>query len=74
MRTVCCAGGNMENKISKLTKKQAETQLECFQTLFTNARLLTEEQIKKGHICSQEDRDNKLFLNPGDDEIYLLIQ
>lgn len=61
----------MENKISKLTKEQAETQLECFQTLFTNARLLTEEQIKKGHICSQEDRDNKLFLNPGDDEIYL---
>lgn len=61
----------MENKISKLTKEQAETQLECFRTLFTNARLLTEEQIKKGHICSQEDRDNKLFLNPGDDEIYL---
>lgn len=69
--TVCCAGGKMENKISKLTKEQAETQLECFQTLFTNARLLTEEQIKKGYICSQEDRDNKLFLNPGDDEIYL---
>lgn len=61
----------MENKILKLTKEQATAQVECFSTLFAHARLLSGEQIEKGRICTQEDRDNKLFLNVDDDEVYL---
>lgn len=58
-------------EIMKLTKQQADMQVECLSTLFAHARLLSEEQIRSGRICTQEDRDNNLFLNVDDDEIYL---
>lgn len=61
----------MTEGIMKLTKKQADLQVECFSTLFAYARLLSEEQIRNGRICTQEDRDNNLFLNVDEDEIYL---
>ncbi len=61
----------MTEGIMKLTKKQAYLQVECFSTLFAYARLLSEEQIRNGRICTQEDRDNNLFLNVDEDEIYL---
>lgn len=61
----------MAEGIMKLTKQQADLQVECFSTLFTYARLLSEEQIRSGRICTQEDRDNNLFLNVDEDEIYL---
>ena len=61
----------MAEGIMKLTKQQADLQVECFSTLFTYARLLSEEQIRSGRICTQEDRDNQLFLNVDEDEIYL---
>ena len=68
---VLVSGGIMAEGIMKLTKQQADLQVECFSTLFTYARLLSEEQIRSGRICTQEDRDNQLFLNVDEDEIYL---
>ena len=61
----------MTEEVMKLTKQQAQAQVQCFSTLFAHARLLSEEQVRNGRICTQEDRDNNLFLNVDDDEIYL---
>lgn len=61
----------MTEEVMKLTNQQAQAQVQCFSTLFAHARLLSEEQVRNGRICTQEDRDNNLFLNVDDDEIYL---
>ena len=61
----------MTEEIMKLTQEQAKAQVQCFSTLFAHARLLSEEQVRSGKICTQEDRDNNLFLNFNGDEVYL---
>lgn len=61
----------MTEEVMKLTNQQAQAQVQCFSTLFAHARLLSEEQVRNGRICTQGDRDNNLFLNVDDDEIYL---
>lgn len=61
----------MTEEITKLTKEQADMQVQCFSTLFAHARLLSKEQIEKGRICTQEDRDNSLFLDTDSEELYL---